>query len=368
MKRGIAILLAFSVMLAAAACSAGPSAEEAAEPAPQQQADAGTAGKPDGGDGTPQQQADAGTAGKPDGDDEGSPLQGKKIGCTIVYKGDEWCAALARCLEDTAAQYGTSITVEDGDINAETQTKQIENMLAGGVDMIFADPATPDGCTEALMQAVDAGVPVFIYDCYWNEADQAVTSVTWDQELTGELMADYLVSYVEQHPGEYPEGKASVVLLELNTSAAAELRSKRFTEVLEEKAPGIAIVEVHDCEGNREKAANAIANTVVPFDFVASVVDNGAWGAVSAIQARGMSDVKVLSMGAYGAEPFEALHNQDPNYLACVVVDPQVIADEIYSAAVRFFSGETVEKTTYIDLFVADSSNVTNFWEFQAAE
>ena len=74
MKRGIAILLAFSVMLAAAACSAGPSAEEAAEPAPQQQADAGLAGKPDGGDGTPQQQADAGTAGKPDGDDEGSLL------------------------------------------------------------------------------------------------------------------------------------------------------------------------------------------------------------------------------------------------------------------------------------------------------
>lgn len=293
-----------------------------------------------------------------------SPLNGKKIGCTIVYKGDEWCSALANCLEKTAEKYGATITVEDGDINAETQTKQIENMLANDVDIIFADPATPDGCTEALMKAVDAGVPVFIYDCYWNEADQAVTSITWDQALTGELMAEYLIDYVADHPDDYPEGKADVVLLELYTSDAAMQRSARFQEVLAEKAPDIRIVEIHDCEGNREKAANAIANTVVPFDFVASVVDNGAWGAISTIQAAAMDDVKVLSMGAYGAEPFEALYQNDPNYLACVVVDPQVIADEIFEAAERHLNGETIDKTTYIDIFVADASNVTNFWEF----
>lgn len=107
-----------------------------------------------------------------------------------------------------------------------------------------------------------------------------------------------------------------------------------------------------------------IANTVVPFDFVVSVVDNGAWGAVSTLRALGNEDVKVLSMGAYGAEPFEALYENDPNYLACVVVDPQVISDGIYSAAERHLKGESVDATTYIDLFVADHSNVTNFWSF----
>ncbi|MCI5992641.1 MAG: sugar ABC transporter substrate-binding protein [Clostridiales bacterium] len=341
MKKLIVILLAFVLILSLSACAQTPGAAPS---------DAAAAETP---------QSDA--VSKPESD---SPLAGKRIGCTIVYKGDEWCSALATALEKTAENYGATITVEDGEINDEVQTKQIENMLSSGVDMIFADPATPDGCTEVLMKAVDAGIPIIIYDCYWNEADQAVTSITWDQELTGELTAEYLIDYVAAHPERYPDGEANVVLLELNTSSAAELRSKCFTEVLAEKAPGIQIVEVQDCEGNREKGANVIANTVVPFDFVVSVVDNGAWGAVSTLRALGNEDVKVLSMGAYGAEPFEALYEDDPNYLACVVVDPQVISDGIYSAAERHLKGECVDATTYIDLFVADHSNVTNFWSF----
>ena len=30
---------------------------------------------------------------------ETDALKGKKVGCSIVYKGDEWCAALADALE-----------------------------------------------------------------------------------------------------------------------------------------------------------------------------------------------------------------------------------------------------------------------------
>ena len=62
-------------------------------------------------------------------------LQGKRIGCSIVYKGDEWCAAVANGLEALGAYYGAEITVEDGDLNDETQTKQIENMISNKVDI-----------------------------------------------------------------------------------------------------------------------------------------------------------------------------------------------------------------------------------------
>ena len=288
-----------------------------------------------------------------------NPLAGKKIGCTIVYKGDEWCSALASCLEDVADKYGCEIVVEDGDLNDETQSKQVENMVAAGVDMMFVDPATPDGVTEAMNKAVDAGIPIFIYDGYWNE-DKAVTTVTWNQPLTGELMADYVIDYVDKNLN----GKAKVVVLTLKSSTHCVEREEAFKEAVAGHG-GIEVINTQDCEGNREKGANAITNIVEPFDIVVSVVDNGAWGAVSALQARGLTDVKVFSMGAYGSEPFEALKNEDPNYEACVVVPPQEIADTIYQAASDYFEGKEVEKTTNIELAVADSSNVTDFWTFQ---
>ena len=43
-------------------------------------------------------------------------LEGKKIGCSICYKGDEWCAALAQALEALGAYYGADIVCEDGDV------------------------------------------------------------------------------------------------------------------------------------------------------------------------------------------------------------------------------------------------------------
>ena len=86
-----------------------------------------------------------------------------RILCTIVYKGDEWCYALSVALETLGKIYGANIVVEDGDLNDETQTKQIENMVASNVDIIFADPTTPDGTHEALMKAVEADIPIIIY-------------------------------------------------------------------------------------------------------------------------------------------------------------------------------------------------------------
>ena len=102
-------------------------------------------------------------------------LDGKKIGCSICYKGDEWCATLASALESLGAYYNADIACEDGDLNDETQTKQIENMIANNVDVMMIDPITPDGSTEALNKAVGASIPIVIYDGYWSEgAEKAV--------------------------------------------------------------------------------------------------------------------------------------------------------------------------------------------------
>ncbi len=304
-----------------------------------------------------------------EGDAEGIPaavtlrdtdaLKGKKIGCSIVYKGDEWCAALADALEKLGAYYGAELVCEDGDLNDETQTKQVENMIANKVDIILCDPTTPDGVGIALNKAYDAGNPIIINDGYWTEGEEkAVTTVTWDQKATGTLIGEYFVNYIKENC----DGKATIVELTNAVSTHCQERFVGLHEVFDASGCEIEIIGLYDSEGNREKAYNAITAVVEPYDFVISDVDNGAMGAVAALQATGKTDVKVLSMGAYGKEPFSALYNEDPNYLACLNVDAWVLAQWIIDGAIDHFEGNEVPTKTNIDLFVVDSSNVTDFW------
>ena len=150
-------------------------------------------------------------------------LAGKKIGCSICYKGDEWCAALAAGLEALGAYYGVeNMICDDGDLNDETQTKQIENYIANQVDMIMVDPITFDGSSVALNKAVDAGIPIIVYDGAWAEgAEKAETTVTWDQKATGLITGEYFVNYIKENC----DGKARVVEL---TNAVSTHCQERF--------------------------------------------------------------------------------------------------------------------------------------------
>ena len=290
-------------------------------------------------------------------------LEGKKIGCSICYKGDEWCAALAAGLEALADYYGVdNMSCDDGDLNDETQTKQLENYIANGVDMIMVDPITFDGSSVALNKAVDAGIPIIIYDGAWAEGDEkAETTVTWDQKATGLITGEYFVNYVKENMG----GKATVVCLQNMLSEHCRARFVGLNEIIDAaNADGceIEIIDTFDNQGNREVSYNAVTAIVQPYDFIISDVDNGAMGAVAALQAVGKTDVKVISMGAYGKEPFSKLYNNDPNYLACLNVDAWILAQYIFDGAINYFSGVENVVQTNIALFMVDANNVTDFW------
>lgn len=291
-------------------------------------------------------------------------LEGKRIGCTIVYKGDEWCYQLALALETLGKYYGAEITVEDGDANDETQTKQIENMVANEVDIILADPLTPEGSHEALMKAVDADIPVIIYDSYWEYGEEnAVTTISWDQVETGRIVGEYFVNYVKENM----DGKCRLIEMANALSTHCQDRFVGLHEVIDSaNADGceIEILNKYDSQGNRELAYNAIAAVVEPYDFIISDVDNGAMGSVAALQAAGNTDVKVLSMGAYGQEPFGMLYEEDPNYLACLNVDAWVLAQSVIDSALAYFEGEDLPARQNIELFMVDKSNVEDFWNF----
>jgi len=290
------------------------------------------------------------------------PLAGKKIGNTIVYKGDVWCFLLAEEFEKQAKALGAEIVVDDGDLNAEVQTRQIETYIADGVDVIMADPATFDGCTEAFKKAGEAGIPVFTYDSA-PAYEGIVTHTGWDQYETGKITAEYVIDWVNKNL----DGKAKVIMLGNYASEHCLEREIAFEDTI--AGTGIEVVYKADCAGNRETGANAVMNYTDKFDIVVSVVDNGAWGAVSAIEQRGL-DAYVFSMGAYGDEPFCALYRDHEIYKAGLVVDPAAIAQITLQSYIDYLAngmpeGETIlDRTVNIPLYMGDHENIESLYPF----
>lgn len=296
---------------------------------------------------------------------ESDALKDKHLGCSIVYKGDVWCSELAKALEVIGEYYGAKITCEDGDLNPETQTKQVENMLSNGVDMIMIDPATPEGVTGALTTAFEQGLPIIIYDSNWEDSEEkALTYVSWDQFDTGRIVGRYFLDYIREHNG----GKASIIELENVQSPHCHERFVGMHEVFDAAEDcEITVVNHSDNQGNREVAEKAVTAVVQNYDYIISDVDNGAQGALAALQQVGDTETGIFCMGVYGEEVFNEFHRNDPNYIAGLNVDPWVIAQFVYQAAVDYFEGNAanVAKQTNIDLLMVDSSNVDQFWSFE---
>ena len=91
-------------------------------------------------------------------------------------------------------------------------------------------------------------------------------------------------------------------------------------------------------------------------------------GAVSALQQVGNTDVKVFSMGAYGAEPFGMLYENDPNYVACLNVDAWGSGAVRLRRGYRLLRGQTPMRFRWRPTSTwtwSNNSNVTDFWTFE---
>lgn len=283
MKKVVALLLSLALVISCVACAA---TQETPAEAPATGETAGTEEEIPAEEAAPAEEV-AGTSAVPSYVtlQDTDVLKGKKIGNAIAYKGDEWCAILATAMEEIGGVYGVETSVDDGELNDELMTKQVENMITSGCDMIMIDPATAGGCTQALNKAVDAGIPIIVYDAPWELGEEkAVTTISWDQVETGRIVGEYLVDYVKENMG----GKARILELAIVISEQCQERFIGLHEVIDkanEEGCEIEIIGQHDSNGNRETAYNAVSAIVEPYDIIVSDVDNGAMGAISALEA-----------------------------------------------------------------------------------
>lgn len=292
------------------------------------------------------------------------PWAGKRIGVANISLYDEWCAAVRDEFVAQAEALGfAECNVQDGNLNAETQQRQVEDFITKQYDVICLDAVSSEGIVPTLEQAGAAGIPVVAFDSSATYSD-LVSYIAWDHGMTGELTAEYVANYAQETLG----GKIDVAILSMTTAPHTAIRSEKFKEKLislmgEEN---VNIVFEQDFGETRDSAANIVANNIEKkVDIIWCAVDNAAFGARAALEAKGVEGTKIVSAGAWGAEPFNALNDKDPYYMMCVGVSPANIVKDTLQIVCDYFAGKTdIPERHDIELSVIDQSNVSEFMKY----
>lgn len=299
---------------------------------------------------------DAGSVAKAEtGEAQGKNL---RIGVCLFTKNDEWLAEISDQFESQGTKKGYEISVQDGNQENEKQMQQIENFIAKQYDAIVVSAADVEGILPAIDKCQEAGIPVIAIDTPI-EHEWVSTCISWDNYATGKALGEYAVSYIQEHLKEKDE--VHVVLINAPAYPHLAARDEGFREALKAEPKAKIIVE-QESPGSREIAANIINNNIAKgIDMVYGVVDNHAWGAVTALEEAQAEACCVLSCGGYGEEPFTALEQDHPYYKALIVVPPQNVVTDSLDAVEKILNGETVDKITNIEFGLASHETVENY-------
>lgn len=242
----------------------------------------------------------------------------------------------------------------DAQNDAAKQASDTEDLIAAGVDLIMISPLTAEGLTDAVQNAMDAGIPVVTMD---RMVDCDVTvKVVGDNYGMGVQAADKLADMLG--------GKGNIIeLCGTSGSSATVDRQGGFEDTLAEKYPDMKVVDWQDCNYMAAPAATYMEDMLQKYgegeiQAIYAHNDQMAMAAFEVIAAAGRQDEGILICGMDGEEAaFEMVDSGD---MAFTIIYP-VMAPEGIIAAHNILTGAAQDKEVICESTLVDKDNVKDY-------
>lgn len=111
----------------------------------------------------------------------------------------------------------TDYSIVDANYDPVRQTEQIRAFIAKGPKALFITPSDPTGIAEAVKEACDAGIPVYLSDGFVSGVD-AVSTVLFDNYACGKTTMTYLCDTLQAKYGMTDTIKIGMIMLPSNES------------------------------------------------------------------------------------------------------------------------------------------------------
>lgn len=280
------------------------------------------------------------------------------VNCKVAFLNDAtsfpYGAAQAAKAQKYAKDYfpNMQLTVQNGNNDPQTQSSQLDTVVAQGYKTVVLDPVVADALVPATKRAVKAGVKVIVID---RTVDTPVLSTIKAPDVP-------LAVRAAQHIADELHGKGTVALLSGTPGASATVdRTKGFEQVMS-KYPGIKVVANINGNYDANTSNTAVTNLLTRLgkgkvDWIFAEADVMSLGAIKAISAAGRTDdVKISGIDGQ-EEAFEAI---DGGTYDSTVVYP-VVQPAAVVAAAKVCSGESLPKSIALSYPLVTKADVAKY-------
>lgn len=171
------------------------------------------------------------------------------------------------------------------------QLSMVEDSISAGVDAICIASCDSTAIVPALQKAVNAGIPVIIFNTMVPDFKDNVTFVGVDNYEASYQVTEQLI---KEH-----DGKGNMVILEGDPAGYQNIERTRAVTDLAEAYPDVKIITRQPGYANREKSMNAMENILQAYsdiDMVWAINDVAAMGAIQAIEGAGRIGIDVIGI------------------------------------------------------------------------
>lgn len=270
----------------------------------------------------------------------------------ISHMSNAFTVTAANAMTAAAEAAGARLTVVEAGKDINKQVSQIE-MAVYTSDVIIIEPVSTDGVLAAVTAAMDAGVPVVIFN-------QAISDPSRASTFCGVANAD--LGYMQMKRAiEDMGGAGNVALLLGPLGSDGQLgRSEGYTRAIEETNGAVKVVFQETANWTTEEALVLAENWLQTGTEINAFVcqnDGMAMGAVKAVEDKN------LKIKCYGLDATEdALRAIKEGRLeVSVSQNTEAQAQASVDSAMKLFRGEEVEPQILAEGLVIDASNVDQF-------
>lgn len=217
------------------------------------------------------------------------------VGFLLKSKGNQYFVTCEKGARAAAEELDIDLRV-DGPISADPakQNEIVENWITDGLDVIVAACENKDSLSTALRKAQDAGIKVVTYDA---DAQPDARSFFANQ-ATAQGIGEKLIDTTAELTGN--EGEFAIITGTL-TSANLNEWIAAIKARVEEKYPGMKLVDIRPCDDNKDKAQQEATNLLSAhpdLKAIVAVCSPGVPGAAEAVKQAGKTGaVKVVGLG-----------------------------------------------------------------------
>lgn len=264
-----------------------------------------------------------------------------------------YCTAIVDGATEVLEAAGYKVNAKYGDGTSDGQLSDIEDFITLGVSAMIIFPWDSSAITASLEACSQAGIPVFIVDNPIDDVELVVSQVATDNYQAGVENAEHLI--------EDLDGTGKIVILDTPENNSSLLRANGFCDTLTEKAPDIEIVAQQNYNADQATAMSIMEDVLQvnpDIDAVFACNEDGAFGAVAALEAASLNDVKVYTVdgSANGVEMV-----QEGKITGIAAQQPFLMGQTAAEQVTAYFNGEETEADIPLDIMYITSENADSW-------